>query len=50
LTSKSNSDFIPSNQKGRGVYYTDTHFRSCYQFKMKEENNVLSISGVEINF
>ena len=50
LTSKSNPDFIPSNQKGRGVYYTDTHFRSCYQFQMKEENNVISINEIEINF
>lgn len=50
LTSKSNPDFIPSNQKGRGVYYTDTYFRSCYQFQMKEENNTKSISGIEINF
>ena len=50
LTSKSNPDFIPSSQKGRGVYYTDTHFRSCYQFQMKEENNIKTISGIEINF
>ncbi len=50
LTSNSYSSFIPTNQKGRGVYHTDTHFKTCYQYRLNNENGENSINGVELNF
>jgi len=49
LTSNSYSSFIPTNQKGRGVYHTDTHFKTCYQYRLNNENGEKSINGVELN-
>lgn len=40
LTSSTNQTFLPSNQKSRGIAFTDKIFGSCYQFMLtkKEEN------------
>lgn len=49
LTSRSNNEFIPNTQKGRGAAYTDKNFGSCYQFKYSKTHNSIRISDVEIN-
>ena len=49
LTSKSNTSFIPSHQKGRNQSYTDKKFGSCYQFRANKTDTGIEINGVEIN-
>ncbi|MCW0483501.1 hypothetical protein [Gaoshiqia sediminis] len=49
LTSKSYSPFIPNTQKGRGGAYTDSHFGSCYQFRLNLTENEYSINEIELN-
>jgi hypothetical protein len=49
LTSKSNPDFIPTNQKGKGVYHKDIYFQNCYQFRLKNDEGIYLINGIELN-
>jgi hypothetical protein len=49
LTSKSNTSFIHSHQKGRNQSYTDKKFGSCYQFRADKTDAGIEINGVEIN-
>jgi hypothetical protein len=49
ITSKSNKEFIPGTQKGRGSTYTDKYFGTCYQFLCKRIENSIVISEIEIN-
>ena len=49
LTSKANPDFIPTNQKGKGVYHKDIYFQNCYQFRLKNDEGIYLINGVELN-
>ena len=49
LTSKSNTSFIPSHQKGRNQSYTDKKFGSCYQFRANKTDTGIEINGIEIN-
>jgi len=49
LTSRSNKEFIPGSQKGRGVANTDKKFGSCHQFSFTKIEDSIYLSGVEIN-
>ena len=49
LTSKSNKEFLPSSQKGRGAAYTDKYFGTCYQFSYTKIDDAIYISEIEIN-
>jgi hypothetical protein len=49
LTSKSNKEFLPSSQKGRGAAYTDKNFGTCYQFSYTKIDDAIYISEIEIN-
>lgn len=49
LTSKSNTSFIPTHQKGRNQSYTDKKFGSCYQFRADKTDTGIEINGIEIN-
>jgi len=49
LTSKSNTSFISSHQKGRNQSYTDKKFGSCYQFRADKTDTGIEINGIEIN-
>ncbi|NEW80990.1 MAG: DUF927 domain-containing protein [Mariniphaga sp.] len=49
LTSKSNKEFLPGSQKGRGLAIVDTDFGSCYQFSYKKVDNSIYLTDIEIN-
>lgn len=49
LTSKSNKEFLPGFQKGRGATYTDKGFGTCYQFAYTKSEDSIYISDIEIN-
>jgi len=48
LTSGSNRSFIKNHQKGRGSGYTDFVFGFCYQFRVKYNENSISINEVDV--
>lgn len=49
LTSKSNKEFLPGSQKGRGAAYTDKNFGTCYQFAYTKIEDSIYISDIEFN-
>jgi len=49
ITSDAYKPFIKGNQKNRSAAIVDFNFGSCYQYKLKIENNSFSIDEVEVN-
>jgi len=49
MTAKSNKEFLPGSQKGRGAAYTDKYFGTCYQFSYQKTGDSIYLSEIEIN-